>query len=325
MIDGISSDPFSMKTLPIETPDGSLELIDKIRKQSRQRYAMQKDQLEKLMDAWNKRTFSLQEKVMEKAKLEALGLNKQETENYQDQFVQQHAHLFTEYEIDETAPDAIIYDTANYSHKAVWYEKPKSLENQAGLKYSKWQKVQVPNWEITMSVDIYQHQTITIEWNNGPLMIRIGDKQEVMQQLNTICQSAGMTAEQQNFMKFVPNVEKLQQLHPELIPPIPQATHSWPATPKVHTDNINIPAPEPGFSIKDIKLWERYEGYIKLSYNYWMFVTVKGVEWLLHKNRIVAPDGVDRKKYYNIGDKIKVKAKEYKEVNGEQKVVRSQK
>jgi len=57
-------------------------------------------------------------------------------------------------------------------------------------------------------------------------MIRIGDKQEVMQQLNTICQSAGMTAEQQNFMKFVPNVEKLQQLHPELIPPIPQATHS---------------------------------------------------------------------------------------------------
>jgi len=137
MIDGISSDPFSMKTLPIETPDGSLELIDKIRKQSRQRYAMQKDQLEKLMDAWNKRTFSLQEKVMEKAKLEALGLNKQETENYQDQFVQQHAHLFTEYEIDETAPDAIIYDTANYSHKAVWYEKPKSLENQAGLKYSK--------------------------------------------------------------------------------------------------------------------------------------------------------------------------------------------
>lgn len=56
-----------------------------------------------------------------------------------------------------------------------------------------------------------------------------------------------------------------------------------------------------------------------------MFVTVKGVEGLLHKNFIVAPAGVERKKYYNIGDKIKVKAKEFKEVNGEQKVVRAQK
>jgi hypothetical protein len=41
----------------------------------------------------------------------------------------------------------------------------------------------------------------------------------------------------------------------------------------------------------------------------------------LHKNFIVAPDGVDWKKYFNIGDKIKVKAKEFKDINGEQKVV----
>jgi ribosomal protein S1 len=79
------------------------------------------------------------------------------------------------------------------------------------------------------------------------------------------------------------------------------------------------------FTIKDIKLWQEYDGYIKLSYNYGMFVTVKGVEWLLHKNFIVAPEWVERKKYYNIGDKIKVKAKEFKDVNGEQKVVWSQK
>jgi len=43
----------------------------------------------------------------------------------------------------------------------------------------------------------------------------------------------------------------------------------------------------------------------------------------LHKNFIVAPDGVDWKKYFNIGDKIKVKAKEFKDINGEKKVVRS--
>jgi hypothetical protein len=45
----------------------------------------------------------------------------------------------------------------------------------------------------------------------------------------------------------------------------------------------------------------------------------------LHKKLIQAPDGIDWKKYYNIGDKILVKLQEIKEVNGEQRVVRSQK
>ena len=75
MIDGISSDPFSMKTLPPATPDGSLELIDKVRKQSRQRYAMSRGQLETLMAAWSNKTFSVQEKVAEKAQMEAWGIS----------------------------------------------------------------------------------------------------------------------------------------------------------------------------------------------------------------------------------------------------------
>ncbi len=70
MVDGINSDPFSMRTMPLTTPEGSLELIDKIRKQSRQRYAMEKKELEKLMDAWSKKSFTIQEKVAEKARLE---------------------------------------------------------------------------------------------------------------------------------------------------------------------------------------------------------------------------------------------------------------
>jgi hypothetical protein len=79
------------------------------------------------------------------------------------------------------------------------------------------------------------------------------------------------------------------------------------------------------FSIKDIKLGNWYEWYIKLSYNYGMFITVKWVEWLLHKNFIIAPDWVEWKKYYNIWDKIKVKAKEFKVINDEKRVVWSQK
>jgi ribosomal protein S1 len=79
------------------------------------------------------------------------------------------------------------------------------------------------------------------------------------------------------------------------------------------------------FSINDIKLWDTYEGFVKLIYNYWIFVTVKGVEGLLHK-KFIAPleNGVEWKKFYNIWDKIKVIAKEFKEIEGEKKVVWSQ-
>ena len=102
-----------------------MELIDKLRKQSRQRYAMQKDQLERLMDARGKKTFSIQEKVAEKAKMDALGIDEKESENLHDIYVEQHLHCFTEYAIDTVEPDAIIFDTANYLHKAIWYTKPK--------------------------------------------------------------------------------------------------------------------------------------------------------------------------------------------------------
>jgi len=86
---------------------------------------MSRDQLEKLMTAWSNKTFSLQEKVAEKAKLEAIGVTATEAEATQDLFVQQHMHYFTEFAVDEVEPDAIIFDTANYNHKAIWYSKPK--------------------------------------------------------------------------------------------------------------------------------------------------------------------------------------------------------
>ncbi len=217
MVDGISSDPFSMKTLPPNLAgEGSLELIDKIRKQSRQRYAMQKNQLEKLMDAWSKKTFSLQEKIAEKANMEALGISQQEAENLQHPFIIQQETKYTEYEINGEEPDAIIFDTDHFIHKAVRYTKPQMLENQASIKYRKGQKVAVGNESITMHVDIYQHQTIITEGNN-PLMIRIGNKEDIIKQMEDITKSAGYSLDQQNFLKFCPNIEKLKKQNPEII------------------------------------------------------------------------------------------------------------
>ena len=78
--------------------------------------------------------------------------------------------------------------------------------------------------------------------------------------------------------------------------------------------------------IDDIKLWQRYKGIVKLKYNYWLFVMLPGweVEWLLHKKKIKVPEWVRWKDLYNIWDIIQVKAEEFKEVNGEKKVVWTQ-
>ena len=50
-----------------------------------------------------------------------------------------------------------------------------------------------------------------------PLMIWIGNKEEVRQQIEEICKSAGYTLQQQSFLKFCPNVEILKKLHPEAV------------------------------------------------------------------------------------------------------------
>jgi hypothetical protein len=42
MVDGVTTDPFSMKTFPLPDPTMSDDIKDKMRKQSRQRYGMEK-------------------------------------------------------------------------------------------------------------------------------------------------------------------------------------------------------------------------------------------------------------------------------------------
>ncbi len=70
MVDGIMTDPFSMSTLPLGQPELSEEIKEKIRTQSRQRYAMERGKLEELIKIWANKTFSPVEKAMEKAKME---------------------------------------------------------------------------------------------------------------------------------------------------------------------------------------------------------------------------------------------------------------
>jgi hypothetical protein len=124
MIDGITSDPFSVKTIPLDSPENSVELKEKILKQSRQRYAIERQELEKLMNAWNSKTFSAQEKVVEKAHYESLGLPESEVQNLQHPYVSNNIILFEQYRVNDQSPDALIFDTKNGKHKAIFYSKP---------------------------------------------------------------------------------------------------------------------------------------------------------------------------------------------------------
>lgn len=71
MVDGMTTDPFSMKTFPLPTSLLDDEIKAKIRKQSRQRYAVPKDQLESLLKVRAQKQFTQSEKIMEQAKSEA--------------------------------------------------------------------------------------------------------------------------------------------------------------------------------------------------------------------------------------------------------------
>ncbi|MEI6118827.1 MAG: hypothetical protein WCP92_06485 [bacterium] len=111
-------------------------------------------------------------------------------------------------------------------------------------------------------------------------MMWIGNKDNALQQLDAIYKQAGVTT--QNYLKFCPNIAKIEKDLP-IQTPAPQVSTTTGTPVKTPISNAVQPSPTPqqtapsevGFSIKDIKLGQEYDGYIKLSYNYGMFVTVK--------------------------------------------------
>jgi hypothetical protein len=222
-----------MKTMPLPRPEGSHEQTRKIIEQSRQRYAMNRNELELLLDAWQKKSFSPAEKVMLRGKLEWQGIAK----DIIDKFF-----------------------ASGEDSREIWSKENMSISTQ------------------------YDIQKTEISTN---------DRQEnTIDKISTI---ANLTTVQTG--KDIENKESTVQI---------LANTEW-------------------FSLANIVLWSSYEGYVKLQFNYGLFVTVKGVEWLLHKNEIIAPEGVNRKKYFNIGDPIHVIAKEIKEVDGSPRIVWSMK
>jgi ribosomal protein S1 len=68
-------------------------------------------------------------------------------------------------------------------------------------------------------------------------------------------------------------------------------------------------ASQDDLKLEDLSTDKYYEWIVKLKYNFWLFVVLKGgkFEWLLHKKKMKVPEGMNWKDVYQIWDKIKVK------------------
>jgi hypothetical protein len=242
MVDGIMSDPFSMGTLPLGQPEASQEIKDKIRQQSRQRYAMERGKLEELVQIWANKTFSPVEKAMERAKADNTEV------------------------VRATGPSSLPPVP-----KAIATSIPPAMPTMPVAP-----KVASP----TVTPEAPKPDILTAEKRELP------DQEETLQ-LDSNLDEHGMK--------------------------------------RVEVNSVWIPtSTKTSFGIEDVKVGDWFDGIVKLKYNYGMFVMVKSVEWLLHKNFIKVPDWISRKDIYNIGDKIRVKVAEFKEVNGEKRVVWTQ-
>ena len=208
MIDGISSDPFSTKTLPPFSPtevDNIEEHIEKIRRQSRQRYAMERTQLESLLNAWGKKTFSAQEKVAEKAKLEAMWLDEEDSKTIQDFTVEQSIWEFDNFTVDWEQADAMVMDKDAKTFKYVRYLKPEKLEEVAKLQFAKWKTLTFPTWKkIKLWVDSYVS-------TKDKKFIWIWKKDEIKKLIQDMKIASGLNKDSDSPLVFIPNVEKLQK------------------------------------------------------------------------------------------------------------------
>lgn len=135
MIDGISSDPFSIKTLPPYEVEGGEEYIEKIRKQSRQRYAMEREQLEALLNARNAKKFNAQETLQEKLEYQKYGLDEYEIKVLQDIEVKRYLGKFSECVIGGQEADAMILEPEHGNIKYVRFQKPEGFDQETLIQH----------------------------------------------------------------------------------------------------------------------------------------------------------------------------------------------
>lgn len=104
--------------------------------------------------------------------------------NFEERFLAEHMKYFKEYAIDGVEPDRIIFDTEEWDHKTIWFNKPKNFDKYAIVdpKKPKWWyyiKNNIPCYPVI--VWMYEHKEKT-SWDNEALDIRIGSEADANMQ-----------------------------------------------------------------------------------------------------------------------------------------------
>ena len=161
----------------------------------------------------------------------------------------------------------MVMDLDHQNFKFVWYEKPASLETEAVLQYRVGDSIDISEGkQLSFSLDSYQHSTQ--KYGIDPLMVWVGSKEAVHQQLNAMQNSLELEEGQTSPFTFVVNVDKMlpnvvassQQrkigtVAPTKVFATSSSTSTATRSPKVQSPVVH----QGGFSVEDIKLGESYE------------------------------------------------------------------
>jgi hypothetical protein len=127
-------------------------------------------------------------------------------------------HRFADLTLNDQPADAMVMDIEHQGFKYIWYTKPAQLDEVADLQHSVGSQVPIDiGQSLEFTVDSYQHKTKKVGMD--PLIIRIGSKEAVYQQLTNMYTSLGLLNNNSNAFKFVINVDKIA-------PPISPASKS---------------------------------------------------------------------------------------------------
>jgi hypothetical protein len=265
--------------------------------------------------------------------------------------------IFEKFVIDGTEPDYILRDALKKDHKIIFHAAPKSLISLATLdtskpKWGRYKKGKIKIYQVY--VDMYAHNTLKSP-DKAWVDIWIGGKEGIIQQVQH-----GFTNKEKWFLVDKEEAKKLKSKQEQtevtmeawdssIIASLETDGNSSvskagqdPQTlePKQNNQTLENSSEEPEngnwklvtgnwpegviTEYAWVKVGKTYEWYVKLKYNYGLFVTVGELDGLLHKKLIDAPDGVSWKKLYEIGDPIIIKAIEIKQINDRVTVARTQ-
>lgn len=278
------------------------------------------------------------------------------TENWPTKF---NPIIFQKLAINNKEPDYILWDNIKHDHKFIFLTRPQWIESVASIdpsrnKWTWYKKGSIKVYKVI--VEMRSHKTI-MSPDKAWIDIWVWEKEEIKEQILN-----GFSNEKKWFL--VKNTKDASEKEMATTEPTKKTTKAKSTNKSlgendtvVATDNHPQMSPTPSKVQKSktskkgsseiistdseisktdqttenwiteyawIKVGKSYEWYVKLKYNYGLFVTVGDMDGLLHKSTIDCPEGVSRKRLYEIGDPIIVQAREIKEVDGKVSVVWTQ-